>query len=84
MTEVVFFGAAWCRPCKAARPVAERACDELGLYLEYVDVESYDSRANGITSIPTVRTYDDHGEVTGELRGNVTRDALDKLLGGLA
>ncbi|WP_241845855.1 thioredoxin family protein [Streptomyces sp. MJM1172] len=81
---MVFFGASWCRPCKAAYPLTERMASEFGVPLEYVDVEYGDDRARDVTAIPTVRVYDVHDEVVMEVRGNVSQGALDALFGGLA
>lgn len=52
----VMFGASWCAPCKATRPHFMRVC--AALEPEYVDIEHADSRANDITSVPTIRVYD--------------------------
>jgi thiol-disulfide isomerase/thioredoxin len=81
---VVFFGASWCRPCKAAYPLASRMASEFGLELEYVDVEYGDDRALNVTAIPTIRVYDEYGEVTRELRGGASQGQLDALFGGLS
>ncbi|MFF8942867.1 thioredoxin family protein [Streptomyces sp. NPDC014864] len=81
---VVMFGAAWCAPCKKTLPVLERACDALGLDLEYVDVEFGDSRANDVTTVPTVRVYDDFDEVVREHRGGMSRAQALAFLRGLS
>lgn len=84
MNTVVFFGASWCRPCKAAYPLVERMASEFGVPLEYVDVEYGDDRALDVTAIPTVRIYDEYEDVTAEIRGNVSQGQLDAMFGGLA
>ncbi len=78
---IVFFGASWCRPCKAAWPLVQRMAEEFGTALDYVDVETYDSRANDVTAIPTVRAYDEYGDVIAEVRGNVSQGQLDAFFG---
>lgn len=80
---VVLFGAAWCAPCKATLPHVEAECDRRGLDLEYVDVEFGDSRANDITAVPTLRVYDEYGEVTREHRGGMSPLQVRAFLGGL-
>jgi thiol-disulfide isomerase/thioredoxin len=84
LNTVVFFGAPWCRPCKATRPIAEHVADSLGLPFEYVDVETYDTRANDVTAVPTIRVYDEYEEVVAEHRGGAAESQLRAMLGGLA
>ncbi|MEU6633840.1 thioredoxin family protein [Streptomyces parvus] len=80
----VFFGASWCRPCKTAWPLVQRMADEFGVALDYVDVETYDVRANNVTAVPTIRAYDEHGDVVAEVRGNISQGALDEFFGRLS
>lgn len=75
----VFFGASWCVPCKKTYPLFVKVTGEDG---EYVDVEYGDSRANDITSVPTIRVYDDYGQVVREHRGGATEGQLRALIGG--
>jgi hypothetical protein len=56
---------------------------EFGKSLEYVDVEYGDSRANDVTAIPTVRAYDEYGDIVAEMRGNVSRGTIDAFFNGL-
>ncbi|WP_369190134.1 thioredoxin family protein [Streptomyces sp. R08] len=81
---IVFFGASWCRPCKAAWPLTQRMAEEFGVALDYVDVEYGDNRANDVTAIPTVRAYDEHGDMVAEIRGNVSQGQLDAFFGELS
>lgn len=73
---LVLVGAGWCAPCKRTAPVAERVTEQLGIDYEYVDVESYDSRASGVTAVPTLRVYDVSGTVVGEHIGVATADQI--------
>lgn len=75
----VFFGASWCAPCKKTYPLFVKVTGEDG---EYVDVETGDSRANDITSVPTIRVYDDYGQVVREHRGGATEGQIRALIGG--
>ncbi|QPB09804.1 thioredoxin [Streptomyces phage Shady] len=77
---LVFFGASWCRPCKATYPIAERVAVELDVPFEYVDVEYGDSRANNVTAVPTLRVYDEYEEPIAEHRGGATEAQIRGLL----
>lgn len=81
---VVLFGASWCQPCKAVKPLIIGACAAAGIEYEHVDVESYDPRANDITAVPTVRAYDEYGDVIAEHRGGMTAAQVDDFIRGLA
>ncbi len=81
---VVLFGAPWCRPCKAVKPLIVGACAAAGIAFDYVDVEYGDSRANDITAIPTVRAYDEYGDVVAEHRGGMTAAQVDDFIRSLA
>ncbi|MQS40014.1 thioredoxin family protein [Streptomyces katsurahamanus] len=76
---LVFFGASWCRPCKATYPIADRVASAMGGELEYVDVETYDTRANDVTAVPTLRVYDEYGDVIAEHRGGATEAQIRAL-----
>ncbi|MFE4367967.1 MULTISPECIES: thioredoxin family protein [unclassified Streptomyces] len=80
---LAFFGAGWCRPCKAAWPLVQHMAEEFDMALDYVDVETYDVRANDVTAVPTLRAYDEHGDIAAEIRGNVSQGALDEFFGRL-
>ncbi|MGW3072764.1 thioredoxin family protein [Kitasatospora sp. NPDC001132] len=80
---VVLFGAEWCAPCKSTKPHVVAICDELGLALDYVDVEYGDDRSVGITAVPTIRVYDEFAEVVREHRGGMNAAQVRAFLGGL-
>lgn len=55
---VQFFGAAWCAPCKLAKPKIQELCNKFGIQLvmyEYDDMEE-DAKAN-ISKLPTVQIW---------------------------
>jgi thiol-disulfide isomerase/thioredoxin len=79
----VFIGASWCAPCKKTYPLFERVCSAEGLEWDYVDVETYDSRASDVRSVPTIRVYaadDPYGDVLAEHRGGATAEEISALL----
>lgn len=80
---VVLFGAEWCRPCKQVRPLVVASCAVADIAFDYVDVETYDSRANDITTVPTLRAYDEDGNVVAERRGGMTAAQVDEFIGSL-
>lgn len=77
---VVMFGAEWCQPCKQTRPHVEDMAAENGATFEYVDIESGDPRAAGLTSVPVIRVTDDAGTLAHEHRGGASRAILDHVL----
>lgn len=81
---IVLFGAPWCAPCKALKPLLTASCESAGLQLEYVDVEFPDDRSADITTVPTVRVYDEYGEVIREHRGGMRESEIRAFLGGLS
>jgi thiol-disulfide isomerase/thioredoxin len=77
---LVLIGASWCAPCKRTAPTAERVAEQTGVAYEYVDVETYDSRANGVTAVPTLRLYDASDTVIEEHIGAATADQIRLLV----
>ena len=67
---IVDFWAAWCGPCKLMLPVLEKlATDYEGqVTVAKVNVDEEQGLAEGITSIPTIRVYQD-SRVVKELTG---------------
>lgn len=56
MAEFYYFSAAWCQPCKAFRPVVQQVVNELGVPMQYIDVDMNPELTQkfGITSVPTI------------------------------
>ncbi|MEW1550973.1 thioredoxin family protein [Streptomyces tsukubensis] len=81
--EIVLFGAEWCRPCKTTRPLVVASCAVAGMPFEYVDIESYDSRSIDVTAVPTLRAYNEDGDVVSEHRGGMTANQVDQFIASL-
>lgn len=56
MKKAIYFGAAWCGPCKVFRPKFEDECKRLGLDYEIVDVDKNEEVASKyhVRNIPFV------------------------------
>lgn len=67
---VVDFWAEWCGPCKMMLPVLEKLAEEYAgkVTVAKVNVDEEQALAEGITSIPTIRVYQD-SRVVNELIG---------------
>lgn len=79
---LVMFGATWCQPCKRTRPVVIDVAHVAGVEFEYVDVETYDFRANDVTTVPTLRVYSEDGEVIAEHIGAANAAQVGELIKG--
>lgn len=81
MYAVTMFGASWCMPCRATKPIVEAMTAEFpNATFEYVDVESGDPRAEGITSVPVIRYASEDGAIVHEHYGPATADEFRAIL----
>lgn len=73
MGKVLYFGNAYCTPCKMMKAVVARAMDE-GADITYLDTDQYPSRVQeyGITSVPAFIKVDGRG------------DEIDRKVGAIA
>lgn len=79
MIRPVFIGASWCAPCKKTYPHFAQVVSDDGLEGEYLSVEEYDPRVSDVRSVPTIRVYDDGGEVLAEHVGGATEAQIRAL-----
>lgn len=75
------FGAAWCAPCKAAKPLAEEAARVSGVRYLNVDIEQKPDLANAfnVRGVPTFVALNDGVEL-GRLQGSANGSALRNLM----
>ena len=55
MKRVIYVSAPWCGPCGAFKPILKEVTDEMGIPVEYVDVDTNPAIAEqyGIRAVPT-------------------------------
>ena len=55
MKRIIYVSAPWCGPCGAFKPILKEVTEELGIPVEYVDVDTNPTIAEqyGIRSVPT-------------------------------
>ena len=81
MKRIVYFTASWCGPCKAFRPVLQEVTSQLGIPVEYVDVDSNPQKAQefGVSSVPSMFLYNDN-TILLRKSGAMSKDQLKSLL----
>ncbi len=80
---LVKFAGTWCPPCRALEPTLDAvARDRAGLMVLSVDVDEQQALAQrfGVLAVPTLIAFRD-GRPIGQLVGNASRTAIEKLLG---
>jgi thioredoxin 1 len=55
MKRIIYVSAPWCGPCGAFKPILKEVTEELGIPVEYVDVDTNPAIAEqyGIRAVPT-------------------------------
>lgn len=55
MKRIIYVSAPWCGPCGAFKPILKEVTDEMGIPVEYVDVDTNPAIAEqyGIRAVPT-------------------------------
>ena len=75
---VLYFSADWCGPCKSFKPVVQQVSQELGIPVNYINVD-YDAsltHKHSITSVPTIMITDNQGQEICRKSGVLSRDQL--------
>lgn len=75
---VMYFSADWCAPCKVFKPIVQQVSQELGIGVNYINVDydaSYGEKYS-ITSIPTIIVLDNSGIVVYRNSGVLSKDQL--------
>ena len=78
----MYFSADWCAPCKVFKPIVQQVSQELGIGVQYINVDydaSYGEKYS-ITSIPTIIVLDNSGTIVYRNSGVVSKDQLIKEL----
>ena len=78
---VLYFTATWCGPCKTFKPVVQEVNAELGLGINFVDVDQQKEMAQryGITSVPTI-VVENGGNVLYRNSGVMSKPQLRQVL----
>jgi len=81
MRRIVYFTASWCGPCKAFKPVLKEVTSQLGIPVEYVDVDTNPGKAQefGVSSVPTMFVYNDN-TILFRQSGAMSKDQLKSKL----
>jgi len=75
---IMYFSAAWCGPCKMFKPIVQAVSQELGTYVNYVDVDQNPDlvKKHNISTVPTIVITDPSGNQVFRQSGVMTRDQL--------
>lgn len=78
---LLYASAAWCGPCKAMKPLAEKLATEAGVTVEHLDIEASPKRAYDlkVMSLPTLILLE-NGEEKARLTGKTPPDRLRAFL----
>lgn len=80
--QVLYFTAPWCGPCKMFKPVVEMVSSELGVHVNYINVD-YDatfSERYSVTAVPTIIILGMSGDVVYRNSGVMSKDQLSRVL----
>jgi len=85
MTQVLYFTASWCGPCKMFRPIFEATLAEVGMSAQIVDVDQQRELAakHMVTAVPTVLLVDGNGNAIKRNSGVMSKQQLKQFLSGI-
>ena len=78
---VLYFTATWCGPCKMFKPTVQAVSAELGVGINYIDVDQQQDLAQqyGISSVPTI-IVESNGSVVYRNSGVMSKPQLSQVL----
>lgn len=78
---ILYFTASWCGPCKMFKPVVQQVESELGVNINYVDVDASKELAQryGVSSVPTI-VIENGGQVVFSRAGVMSKPELARVL----
>jgi thioredoxin 1 len=84
---IVDFWAPWCGPCKMMKPIFERVAEtsDVPMYTINVDENREIALELGVRAIPTIKTFNEGGEVSskaGLLQESQLKDLINTLTNG--
>ena len=74
----IYFSADWCGPCKMFKPVLQQVSQEMGVPVNYINVD-YDAsftQKYSVTSVPTLIVTDNSGAERFRHSGTMARQQL--------
>lgn len=80
--QVLYFTAPWCGPCRMFKPTVENVSSELGVHVNYINVD-YDasmSERYSVTSVPTIIVLGPSGQIEYRSSGVMSKDQLSRVL----
>jgi thioredoxin 1 len=82
MAEFYYFSAVWCQPCRAFKPVVQQVVSELGIPMQFIDVDNNSTLTAKfqITSVPAI-VVAQNGQVVHRSTGVVSKNQLVSILG---
>ena len=80
MKNLEYYGAKWCGPCQALKPIIEELKGD-GLNIEVIDIDENSDRAikNSVMSVPTIIIYKD-GEIFERMIGFKSKEEIVYLM----
>ena len=78
---ILYFTAAWCGPCKMFKPTVQAVSAELGISINYIDVDQQKDMAQryNVSSVPTIIVESD-GNVAYRNSGVMSKPQLTQVL----